>query len=60
MAMSDRGFASMEPSKQRRIASMGGKTAHIRGTAHKFTKEEAKAAGRKGGLARKAKKQQAG
>lgn len=46
-----RGFASMDREKQRQIASMGGRTAHKRGRAHQFTKEEARVAGRKGGLA---------
>jgi general stress protein YciG len=44
-----RGFASMAPEKQREIASKGGKTAHEKGTAHEWTSEAAKAAGRKGG-----------
>ena len=44
-----RGFAGMEEQKQRQIASMGGRAAHARGTAHEFTPEEASAAGRKGG-----------
>ena len=46
-----RGFASMDPAKQREIASKGGKAAHQKGTAHEFTPEEARAAGRKGGQA---------
>jgi general stress protein YciG len=46
-----RGFAAMDQSKQRQIASKGGKTAHERGTAHKWTAEEAREAGRKGGAA---------
>ncbi len=46
-----RGFAAMSPEKQRQIASMGGKAAHEKGTAHEFTSEEARAAGRKGGAA---------
>ncbi len=50
-----RGFGSMDPQRQREIASMGGKTAHREGRAHKFTSEEAKAAGRLGGLARRKK-----
>lgn len=45
-----RGFASMDPERRRRICSMGGRTAHERGTAHEFTSEEARAAGRKGGI----------
>ena len=48
---SKRGFAAMDPEKQRAIASMGGKAAHAKGTAHQFTSEEARAAGRKGGAA---------
>ena len=47
-----RGFASMDPNKQRSIASKGGRAAHAKGTAHEFTPEEAKRAGRKGGRAR--------
>ncbi len=46
-----RGFASMDANKQREIASMGGKAAHEKGTAHEFTPEEAREAGRKGGEA---------
>jgi general stress protein YciG len=46
-----RGFAGMDPQKQREIASKGGKAAHAKGTAHEFTPEEARAAGRKGGQA---------
>jgi uncharacterized protein len=45
----NRGFASMDPELQRRIASQGGKAAHQQGTAHEFDSEEARAAGRKGG-----------
>ncbi len=45
----NRGFASMDEAKQRAIASKGGKAAHRQGTAHEFTPEEARAAGRKGG-----------
>lgn len=46
-----RGFASMSPEKQREIASKGGRAAHMKGTAHEWTSEEARAAGRKGGRA---------
>ena len=46
-----RGFASMDIEKQRSIASKGGKAAHEKGTAHEFTSEEARTAGRKGGEA---------
>lgn len=44
-----RGFASMSPDKQREIASKGGRAAHEKGTAHKWTTDEARSAGRKGG-----------
>ncbi len=44
-----RGFASMDPAKHREIAQKGGRAAHVKGTAHTFTPEEARAAGRKGG-----------
>lgn len=44
-----RGFASMSPEKQREIASKGGRAAHEKGTAHEWTADEARAAGRKGG-----------
>lgn len=47
-----RGFASMDPMKQKMIASKGGKAAHKKGTAHKWTSEEARLAGRRGGRAR--------
>ncbi len=46
---SNRGFASMDPERQRRIASEGGRAAHQQGVAHEWTSEEARAAGRKGG-----------
>lgn len=48
---SERGFASMDPARQRAIASQGGKAAHQSGNAHEFTSEEAREAGRKGGHA---------
>jgi uncharacterized protein len=51
VAKEDRGFASMDRNKQREIASKGGKAAHQKGTAHEFTPEEARVAGRKGGQA---------
>jgi general stress protein YciG len=41
----NRGFASMDPERQRQIASEGGKAAHQKGTAHEFTSEEARRAG---------------
>lgn len=46
---SRRGFAGMSLEKRREIASKGGKAAHEQGTAHRFTSEEAREAGRKGG-----------
>jgi len=45
----NRGFASMDRERQREIARKGGRAAHARGTAHEFTTDEARAAGRKGG-----------
>lgn len=51
MGKEDRGFASMDRNKQREIASKGGRTAHEKGRAHKWSSEEAREAGRKGGLA---------
>lgn len=55
-----RGFASMDTEQQREIASKGGKAAHEKGTAHEFSREEAVAAGRKGGQARGGGKSEAG
>ena len=46
---SKRGFASMDPQRKREIASKGGRAAHEKGTAHEFSPEEARQAGRKGG-----------
>ena len=45
-----RGFASMSAEKQREIASKGGRAAHVKGTAHEWTPDEARNAGRKGGM----------
>lgn len=55
-AKSRRGFAAMDPQRQREIASQGGKTAHLQGSAHQFTSEEARVAGKKGAEARQAKR----
>lgn len=44
-----RGFASLNSEERKNISSKGGHAAHQKGTAHKFTSEEAKLAGRKGG-----------
>ncbi len=46
-----RGFAAMDRNKVSEIASKGGKAAHAAGTAHQFTSDEARNAGRKGGVA---------
>src|SRR5688572_29268155 len=46
---SRRGFAAMDAEKQREIASKGGRAAHEKGTAHEFSADEAREAGRKGG-----------
>lgn len=48
-----RGFASMDPTRRKKLAAMGGRVAHILGVAHRWTSEEARAAGRLGGLATK-------
>jgi general stress protein YciG len=48
----------MDRAKQRDIASKGGKAAHQKGTAHEWTSEEAREAGRKGGMASHRRKQQ--
>ncbi len=48
---SGRGFAAMNPERQREIAREGGRAAHRSGKAHQFTIEEAREAGRKGGQA---------
>lgn len=58
-AQRKRGFAAMDPQRQREIASQGGKTAHQSGNAHEFTPEEAKAArARRTQLDRQRKEQQ--
>jgi uncharacterized protein len=57
VAKEDRGFASMDRGKQKEIASKGGKAAHEKGTAHEWTSEEAREAGRKGGMASHRRKQ---
>ena len=51
---SNRGFASMDPTRQREIASEGGRAAHEKGTAHEYSSDAAREAGRKGGMARSA------
>jgi hypothetical protein len=51
LAGKGRGFAGMDKERQKAIASVGGKAAHARGTAHEFDAEEARKSGKKGGLA---------
>lgn len=46
-----RGFAALDPARVREIARKGGQAVHAKGSAHKFTSEEARAAGKKGGAA---------
>lgn len=50
MSKQDRGFASMDPDVQKKIASKGGKMAHKHGNAHEWTTEEAREAGKLGGM----------
>lgn len=49
MSIKHRGFASLSIARKREIASLGGRAAHAAGTAHRWTSEEARDAGRKGG-----------
>ncbi len=58
MARDHCGFASMDQYRQREIASMGGRAAHSKGTAHEWTCEEAREAGRKGAMASHRKRQE--
>lgn len=51
-----RGFAAMDRQRVSEIARKGGKAAHVAGTAHEFTRDEAREAGRKGGYATHAKR----
>ena len=60
MAKENRGFAAMDRTKQREIASKGGKAVHLKGTAHEWSRLEAREAGRRGGLARRRKPQHEG
>lgn len=53
------GFALMDRTEVSALAQKGGRSAHAMGAAHEFTSEEARAAGRKGGLAGGARKRQA-
>jgi hypothetical protein len=56
MTASKRGFAGMDPQTQREIASLGGRTAHQKGTAHQWTSETAKLAAQRSVAAKQAKK----
>lgn len=49
MGIENRGFGSMNAARRSEISAMGGKAAHKKGTCHKWTREEAKIAGQKGG-----------
>jgi hypothetical protein len=49
-----RGFLALDEARRKEIASMGGRAAHAKGTAHQYTSEEAREAGRKGGAKRAA------
>jgi general stress protein YciG len=51
-----RGFAAMDPKLVSELATRGGKAAHRAGTAHEFTSEEARVAGRKGAMVTHAKR----
>ena len=51
MGIQNRGFASMDRQRQRQIASKGGKAAHESGTAHEWSSDEAREAGKKGARA---------
>jgi general stress protein YciG len=46
-----RGFAAISPERRREISSKGGHASQATGKAHRFTTEEASAAGKKGGVA---------
>ena len=58
-ARKPRGFAAMDPQLVSELAKRGGKAAHRAGTAHQFTSDEARVAGRKGGMATHAKRRSA-
>ena len=59
MPKEDRGFASMNPRRQREIASAGGRAAQAKKTAHRWSSDEAREAGRKGGLSTHARRKAA-
>lgn len=49
MAGKPRGFAALSPERRAEISRLGGQRAHAVGKAHKFTPDEARFAGRRGG-----------
>jgi uncharacterized protein len=53
------GFATLSPERRAEISRLGGKAAQATGRGHRFTAEEARAAGSKGGLAMRAKRKAA-
>lgn len=53
-----RGFAALDRQRLIEIARKGGRAAHAAGTAHRFTPEEAREAGRRGGFASHARRRQ--
>jgi hypothetical protein len=46
-----RGFARLSPEEREAMSRKGGQASHASGRGHKFTVEDAREAGRKGGLA---------
>lgn len=58
MGIENRGFASLTKRRRKEIAQQGGRAAHAKGVAHQWTSDEARAAGRKGGIATRKKHQQ--
>lgn len=50
-AKGKRGFALLSPERRRELAAIGGKAAQAAGRGHRYTSDEAKLAGRLGGLA---------
>lgn len=48
-----RGFAALSPEARKEMARMAGRRSHALGRAHKWTQEEARAAGQKGAVSRR-------
>jgi len=59
MGIEKRGFASMESTRLKELSGQGGRKAHALGRAHKWTREEARAAGLRSGAQRRLRKAQA-